>query len=89
MLLKNAWHAGKGANCGEESYHKNPWRFFTNGYFATLRDEHHGVWTVTGNRVNLTWRSADGWAVFNFQDNFSFKCSTSGWDFMKNWAITP
>ena len=90
-LVEKQWNAGKGANTGEESFCKNPWRFFENGYFVTMRDEHHGVWKLSENKskihLELQWKSNDGKAVFELQQNNDWKCVTWPWDFLKNWRI--
>lgn len=92
-MFENSWQAGKGENVGEESYMKNPWRFFSNGYFVSQRDEHHGVWQVykddTRNKIvlKLKWNSNDGHAKFELNSSTTFKCYEGGWDFMRSWNL--
>jgi hypothetical protein len=92
-FVEKAWLAGKGWKDEDESYHENPWRFFSNGYFMTMRDEHHGVWNIKVDELSskvildLTWRSTEGNAQFEKVDSKNFKCSKWCWEFMKSWSI--
>jgi len=47
VLINYQWQAGKkDFFSGEENFAKNPWVFNPDHTFITLRDKHHGTWSV-------------------------------------------
>lgn len=83
-LVENAWNAGSGHKNKEDSYHRNPWRFFPNGYFASLKDEHYGYWDVKTDSKDGSIHLVIQWgrfggdspaeAIFEKTSSTSFKC---------------
>jgi len=76
---------------GEESLHKNPWRFFRNGYWGALRDEHHGVWSIEEQNSNviltINATSASGYHKYQLGPDGVFRNIGSTWGFLRSWNI--
>ena len=92
VLVSNEWLAGSTTDDGE-----NPWTFYSDGRFETLKDGHGGVWTVQRSNekeiLELKWDiGRNGWANFEIKDENSSRvklaCTDSGWEYMKSWNLT-
>ena len=66
LLVQKQWLAGKtGMNIDDQSLIKNPWVFNENGTFMTMKDKHHGTWTIENNNlIKLKWESFNGYADY-------------------------
>ena len=91
VLVSNEWLAGLTPDDGE-----NPWTFYSDGRFETLKDGHGGVWTVQRSNekeiLELKWDTgSNGWANFEIKDENSSRvnlaCTDSGWEYMRSWNL--
>ena len=59
----------------------------------TLKDKHHGTWSVDKDLIKLKWDSVDGYADFKItwiqepDNEYTIECVSSGWEFMRTWSI--
>ena len=85
-IIKSDWLAGWTPEDGQ-----NPWKFYEDGSFKTLKDSHGGKWWVENSILKLRWTTVDGYAEFvvNSLSNKSLylSCINSGWEFMRSWKL--
>ena len=90
ILEEHEWLAGNNPYDG-----KNPWAFYTDGSFKTLKDNHGGTWSTESKEgrqmLYLKWTTANGYANFVVTEksltSVKLDCISSGWGFMRSWKI--